>query len=378
MVSVALEQTFLISLPDSIGGYFSGDSTPIGGFDNGRQFVGDESNAALRYVVDSEQMLVTDWPLVFTGPSGTGKTLLAAYVAADVASKSRPTEAIFWTAAEFSGRFRAVCETDSVAEWRRRLADTSCLVIDDLDKLDTHPSAQQELVQVLDLLGQNFVPLICTASQKFLQSDRILSQLGSRLSGGLCLTVQPPGLFARREIIDWWLHEMRLNLTEDAREYLAQQMNVTAPKIRHFLVQLGTWLKSNKSVPVEVELDLIRRFHEHFLMDSSKHHSEAIVRCVAAAFKLKPREVKSSSRKQTIVLARAIAIYLQRKHLRLSFAKIGSNFGGRDHSTIVHANKKIKSIVNNDSSGQADTRYLIAQLEQQITEQMAVGPKGPE
>ena len=299
-------------------------------------------------------------------------------MAADVASKSAHAEAIFWTAAEFSGRFRAVCETDSIPEWRRRLVDTSCLVIDDLDKLGTHPSAQQELVQVLDMLGHKFVPFICTASQKFLQSDRILPQLGSRLSGGLCLAVQPPGLHARREIIHWLLHEMRLDLTEEAIEYLAQHLNVTAPKIRHFLVQLGTWLKSNKSVPVEVKLDLIRRFHEHFLIDSSKNHSEVIVRCVAAAFKLKPREVKSSSRKQTIVLARAIAVYLQRKHLRLSFAKIGSNFGGRDHSTIVHANKKIRTIVNNDSPAHADTRYLIAQLEQQITEQMAVGAKGPE
>ena len=77
MVSVALEQTFLIALQDSIAGYFSGDSTPIGGFDNGRQFVGDESNAPLRYVVDSDELLPTDWPLVFTGPSGTGKTLLS-------------------------------------------------------------------------------------------------------------------------------------------------------------------------------------------------------------------------------------------------------------------------------------------------------------
>ncbi len=154
-------------------------------------------------------------------PTAPAKLCSAAYVAADIASKSEHAEAIFWTAAEFSGRFRAICETDSGPEWRRRLVDTSCLVIDDLDKLDTHPSAQQELVQVLDMLGHKFVPFISTASQKFLQSDRILPQLGSRLSGGLCLAVQPPGLHARREIIHWLLHEMRLDLTEEAIEYLA-------------------------------------------------------------------------------------------------------------------------------------------------------------
>ena len=382
MSSVTLEPVFFIPCRGVNRWFLSNDSSSVDGIEGmglNNHFIGDESNNTMRYVADADQFLATDWPLVFVGPSGVGKTTLAVSVAGRVAEQSNPNgprNVTFWTAVEFSRRYRSACETDSVADWRQLLAGSGILVIDGLEDLETHPAAQKELVHVLDLLQTKQIPVILTVNQQFLRSDKLMPHLESRLSFGLSLQVNPPGLQARRVLVSSLVSESKLTLSDEAVEFVAQQLPVTAPRLKHFLNQLFLALSSNQKKEdhqnlVEVSEAVVTKHLNQFRSAATKSHCDMIVRSVAAAFKLKPKDLKSGSRKQTIALARAISIYFQRTLLDLSFTKIGANFGGRDHSTIVHSKNKIEKIVNSNCEENEELRRLIADLNSQIDDQIA-------
>lgn len=382
MSSVALEPVFFIPCRGVNRWFLSNDSNPVDGIEGiavDGQFVCDEPNNVLRYLVGGVQIKPTDWPLVFVGPSGVGKTTLAVALAgmfAEHSNQNGPRNVTFWTAVEFSRRYRSACETDSVADWRQMLAGCGVLVIDCLEDLETHPAAQKEMVHLLDMLQNKQIPVIFSVNQDILRSDKLMPQLESRLMSGLSLQVSPPGLDARRLLVSSLVSDSKYSLSREAVEFVAQQLPITAPKLKHFLNQLFLQVtadQKNSKAPAstEVSKDTVAKYLDRFRSSALKSHCDIIVRCVASAFKLKPKELKSGSRKQTIALARAISIYFQRTLLELSFTKIGANFGGRDHSTIVHSKNKIGKIVDSDCDENEELRRLIADLERQITDQIA-------
>ena len=250
MSTVALEPVFFVPLGGSKNGengglnqwLLSSESNPIDGFGGvGNRFVADDANDSLRYLAGTQKFAPEEWPMVFVGPSGVGKTTLAVGVGARVASR-RNAPITFWTAVEFSRRYRLACETDSLEDWREMLTGSGVLVIDQLDELDTHPAAQKELVLVLDLLKTKQIPAIFTVKQQTLRSGELMPQLESRLAAGLNLSVRPPGLAAREQLVRSLAAESNLSLSDGAIGYVAKELPVTVPRIRHFLNQLYTCL----------------------------------------------------------------------------------------------------------------------------------------
>jgi len=199
------------------------------------------------------------------------------------------------------------------------------------------------------------------------------AQLVSRLSGGLCLPVHPPGPAARLEIIRDLAQIHDVNLTDDATHLLANQLIVTVPKVAHFFAQLKTTLRSVDDDPtLPVDAAKLTRMFKKSESDLDKL-SRLIINNVSNVFHLKPAELKSNSRKQSIVMARGVAIYLNRILLGTSFLKIGSYFGNRDHSTIMHSFRKIESLVSSSDANAdaASTKTAVETLKQQLSEQFA-------
>ena len=192
---------------------------------------------------------------------------------------------------------------------------------------------------------------------------------------GLSIPVNPPGEKARFEIIRDLAEINSLNLTDDAVSLLVDRLNVTVPKLNHFFAQVKNKLKADQDKESDnspLNAAKLTRLFKKTNADADQF-SKIIIQQVAKEFHLKPAELKSNSRKQTIVLARGIAIYLNRILLDTSFSKIGSHFGNRDHSTIMHAYRKIETIVaDSDSANQTNsTGYSIEKLKQSLTELLA-------
>ncbi len=415
MSSAALEPVFSIPFRYLWSTNFAGDLESQSERPTGlARFVGDHKNQILRIFTDDKQEDFVDnanshiWPLVLFGPSGTGKTSLALTIISEIADRHSPQSAsnvppskngipekpIVLTASDFDRRFRTALETDSVTDFRHRILRSSGLVIDDVHRLSQKPAAQSELLQIIDMMLARNRPLVLTMDRDPQQCEGLVPQLISRLCGGLSLPVNAPGVEARHVIIRDLCKIHGLKLTENAIELLVRKLNVTVPKIVHFFGNLKSALRAEANrktdrqskndnsdsqpfvFPDEIDTDFITRMFGR-LEDDFIGLGKMIIKRVAIEFQVKPSDLRSSSRKQSIVLARGVAVYLNRKLLGTSFLKIGSLLGNRDHSTIMHANRKIERLIaeaseqNHNDSNAVVTRNKIEKIELSLTDLFA-------
>ena len=376
METAVTSSVFSVPLRQLWSTSFTGDQVISDGTVKGlARFVGDSSNELLRYFSLETAPSSTDWPLVLYGRPGTGKTSLAMAILASVLARyesdrfekgneaaeppiTKTTESnqpVFVTAADYVRRLKSAIDTDSVVDFRRRYSHG--LMIDNLHHLAKHPAAQQEVCYLLNRLTQNGRPFIATCEKIPSAYDSFLPQLISRLEGGLCLPTNAPGVGARKEIIRDLCEIYGLNISRDGVDAIAQRLKVTVPKLNHFLAHLKTHAEIET-----VEADFIQKLFDQLIETNSHQKIKTITHRVATTFGLKVTDLKSNSRKQTIVLARGVCIYLCRELLNQSFQKIGSCFGNRDHSTIMHAYRKIEKLI--ESSEHEATRKTILDLKQ--------------
>lgn len=399
MSSATIDQVFSVPFRHLRSTYFSGDQVVCMNQSIGlARFIGDQQNQLLKYLITPNPESDTNqadsnlqWPLVFFGPSGTGKTSLALTVVSELADKadkagsdqgySKPitsgtvSKPVYLTALDFDRRFRSALETDSVDDLRNRLIQPGGVVIDDIHRLVDKPAAQAEFMLLLDRMCRKNWPIVITMDRSPQECSGLSGRLVSRLLAGLSIPVNPPGEQARFEIIQDLAEINNLELTEDAVSLLVDRLNVTVPKLNHFFAQVKNRLKADQDKEADgspLDAAKLTRLFKKTDTDSDQL-SKIIIQQVAKEFHLKPAELKSNSRKQTIVLARGVAIYLNRTLLGTSFSKIGSYFGNRDHSTIMHAYRKIETIVaDSDSLNQTNsTGYSIEKLKQSLTELLA-------
>jgi len=357
------------------------------------RFVGDQSNQLLKVFsptqsYDSAKASIwstgSAWPLVLFGPSGTGKTSLGlsflSNLSQSILGEANQTEpqtqspdlkSGYITASDFERRFRSAIETDSVLEFRSKLAARSGLLIDNLNELATKPVAQLEIVRLIDLMVGKNRPILFTMANSPYGETQLIPQLVSRLGSGLALPVSPPGPEARLEIIRDLADLHRLRFTDQALEVLVERLPFAVPGINHLLLQFKLSLNDSNESFDELLIDADQVVQWLCVGDSSIRETEKLIRkAVAAAFNVKVADLSSQSRKQTTVMARGVAIWLNRQLVRTSFKKIGQQFGNRDHSTIMHAWQKIESIVNGDHSNDNDqaVQQKIQKLKQTLSQ----------
>ncbi len=361
MHSTAPQSVFSLPLRHLWSTQFSGDQVTVAQSVKGlSRFVGDASNASLRYFAELDLPEPTDWPIVFYGPTGTGKTSLAMLILERLLVPSPTLEfsedavfdenqipsPVFLTAADFMRRFKSAVETDSVAEFRLRLAGG--FLIDDLDYLSNFPGAQQELCFLMDRLAEKQRPMIATLNDSPQASRCFCPQLASRLMNGLCLPVVSPGESARRVVLQDLASIFDLDLEPPALDWLANHLKITVPKMNHVLAQLKSFTISSDLACQTISVDFLKSWFERATRKSDQAKARHIIQTVAREFCFKVTDLKGQSRKQTLTLARSISMFLCREMLDFSFLKIGKLLGNRDHSTVMHSCRKIQSMIDSD------------------------------
>jgi len=222
--------------------------------------------------------------------------------------------------------------------------------------------------------------VVCNASPAAV--DGFSQRLVSRLVSGLTVPFHPPGAEARSRIARKLAEIHQVELTEDALELLNNQFEVTVPRLEHLFCQIklkqriaqeddtGDVFSDNSAIDA-ASLQKILAPRDEDLLKMIR----LIQKRVAKEYKLNVSDLKGNSRKQTVVLARGVGIYLTRVLLACSFLKIGNAFGKRDHSTILHSFRKIESFYLSQTTGltaeQKKTNRLIDRLKQELTDLFA-------
>lgn len=343
------------------------------------RFFGDQANAMLKYLASDDfiqQMTLGAsaglMPMVLYGPSGTGKTSLAmAMVSRLLQATDCVQTPIFVSGSDFARRFYAAIETNCVDQFREKFLLAPAIIVDNIHQLVGKLPAQKELSSLVEICCLNGKPLVVTCPTLPLAIDGISGRLSSRLSSGLSLPLNPPGHCARLEIVKELAVIHDVQMTDDAIELLTDRFEVTVPKLEHLFHQIKLKRK------VDGESSLIDAASLQALLNPGEEDQQKMIRViqkrVAKQFSLRLSDLKSGSRKQTVVLARGVGIFLTRTLLGTSFVKIGHAFGNRDHSTVLHAHQKISSLYDQatESNHACATVTTIDCLKQQLTDQFA-------
>lgn len=308
-------------------------------------FVAGQSNALVQLALDHIHTADARFnPVLFCGPTGSGKTLLLQTIEAHAVSSIR-----IMTAADFARDFADAVEVDSVDEFRQTFSNVSLLCLDDIQHLANKLSAQNELCLLIDEFINSGRLIVATSTYLPVDGGKLCPQLVSRLGGGLAVPIQTIDEADCRCILRALSRRYDVALQDDVTSFLAElatQQTKTSPAV--LLNQCLTRLLAESDAKGdEISLKLARQ-----LFTDSNHTLEpslrTIVSSVAKCFNLTSKEIRGNSRKQPIVRARGVAMLLARSLTERSLEDLGRFFNNRDHSTVLHACRRTEALLLED------------------------------
>ncbi|MFK7737561.1 MAG: DnaA/Hda family protein [Pirellulaceae bacterium] len=310
------------------------------------EFIVGSENAALHHIFDPKVIdkLVDSSPLVFYGEAATGKTALAISLAVFWSRQTKTRRLCFSTGKSFASEYASAVEIDDIASFRKRYREANLLVIDDLHELAKKNAAQNELVHTLDHLVQRAVPVLCTSLQLPASIRGFKTALVSRLSGGLSTEVVKPASEARKAVLESLTSGSRLKLKTGELAKVCEQLS-TPLSVRDLktVVSIVQQNFSDGSLDQPIIMGLLRKF-----FSGSELTTARIAKSVAKVMQVKLSDLRGSTRQANIVRARGLAILLARRLTPSSLQDIGEFFGGRDHSTVLHAFRKTTGLIESD------------------------------
>lgn len=285
---------------------------------------------------------ITPCVLAIHGPSGSGKTHLARGLVQTWQERRGVDSAEFFAASDFRHLLIDAIKNKTVAEFRQRVRGRALLVIDDIDHLPRDEYLQQELRSTLDAVEEQGGTLVITSSHSTSALRNLSVEVRSRLAAGLSLELSPPDELARIQILRRASSALGRPLSEPAAAKLAVGVGGTAADLFGALFELladrPTWAGGD-----------VRCVEQYLGRRAARRPSlRNILQAVAKYCAIPQKMLKSSSRRQSVVLARSIAVYLSRELTGLSYERIGAGLGGRDHTTMMHSHRKIEQQISRD------------------------------
>jgi chromosomal replication initiator protein len=273
--------------------------------------------------------------LVLFGPSGTGKTHLAQGLVRHWQAEIGEENATYTTAADFRHRLNDAIKRQAELEFRTEFRGRQLLAIDDLQHLPGDDHVLQILRYTLDDYEDRGGTVVVTSTQPMNELPNLPPDLRSRLASGLALQLAPPGDAARVRIIRHAAHALGRPLSDEAADRLAHGLEGTANNLHSAVFELCSSANSDRTSDVS-------RAEQWLAARAGRQPTLREITAVVARHQNMPQsQLKSSSRRQSIVFARGLVAYLARELAAASYDQIGRALGGRDHTTILHSYRKI-------------------------------------
>jgi chromosomal replication initiator protein len=329
-----------------------------------------ENRSALAAVEQVAECICADrWhrapnPLYLHGPTGTGKTHLISALAAVVSDRCRHLIATVVQAKEFETRSRALDPKSRVSvDELEAVRGSDLLVIEDIHQLCTRGNGPRSLtvealVQTFDELYARQRQLVFTATVGPGQLPHMPARLASRLACGLVVAIEPLRSASRLSLLQDKAQRRQLAISHDVLAWLAEHLRGGIRQLEGSIVQLETLARLQKR---PLDLTTVSR-HFRDQVEASRPTVMRIVERVGSYFQVEPRRLQSRRRYQSTVLPRQVSMYLARVLTNLSLDRIGSYFGGRDHSTVLHACRKIEQGLARDPVLSGTIKQLHADL----------------
>lgn len=285
-------------------------------------------------------------PLFIYGGSGLGKTHLLNAIGNYMLAQNPRLNVVYLSSEKFTNEFIDALRTDSIGQFHRRYRNTDALLIDDIHFLGGRERTQEEFFFTFNTLYEADKQIVISSDKIPKHIPDLEDRLRSRFEGGLFADIVPPDQETKVAILEKKAEEENISLDTEVAFYLASHHESNIRVLEGYLSRLGAYSALYKRpITMEMAQELLDQLIES---DKRQISIDQILKVAGSYFNVKVSDLKSSKKQQAIAMPRQVAMSLARKLTSLSTIEIGQHIGGRDHSTVIHACKKVKNRMKDD------------------------------
>ncbi|MBN3039050.1 MAG: chromosomal replication initiator protein DnaA [Candidatus Omnitrophica bacterium] len=298
-------------------------------------------------------------PLFIYGGVGLGKTHLMQAIGMHIQSRNSGLNVTYISSEKFTNQLISAIQHRTTMDFRQNYRNVDVLLIDDIHFIAGKESTQEEFFHTFNALYDAHKQIVLSSDRFPKDIPSLEERLVSRFEWGLVTDIQPPDFETRIAILKKKSEQNGINVPDDVIYFIAEKVKLNIRELEGALVRVAAYSSLTNE---RISLDLSHSVLKDMFMEEKKVSIDDIQKRVAAYFDIRLLDMKAKKRSRAIVYPRQIAMYLARSLTDYSLPEIGEYFGGRDHTTILHAYEKIEKGIEKDSK----LRDLVNKLAMEI------------
>ena len=309
-------------------------------------------------------------PLFIYGSSGLGKTHLMHSIGNYIIKNSNK-KVLYITCDNFVSDFVDICRkngnsnnTDAIKQFKNKYRDIDVLIIDDIHNLVGATSAQQEFFNTFNELYNNEKQIIISSDRSPDDIKKLEERLKTRFNWGLQVNILPPDFKLRMSIINKKIENNELSgiVPEEVKEYIASNCVGDVRKLEGAITRVFAYatMMNGSDITMELAVDALKDYFVKTIV--SKNKMDQVIQIICEHYNLTHDELMSKKRSNDIAIPRMVAMYICRTYLDENLTKIGIEFGGKNHTTVMHAVEKIKNEIIKDDNLNTEIQKMINQI----------------
>ena len=285
-------------------------------------------------------------PLMIYGGVGLGKTHLLQSIGNKISNKSN-LSVYYVTSEKFARQFVDALKENKLKEFTNFYSNIECLIIDDVQFFKGKVKTQEVFFHIFNQLNLNRKQIILAADKSPVELDGLTNRLISRFKSGLTVELEKPDYETRLDILNHKIKEEGINIEKEIVQFIALQVDTNIRELEGVLISL---LAHSTITKKSIDLDLAKSVINAIVKDTKREIDIKYIQDVVSKyFQISVEEMKDKARKKEIVIARQVAMYFSKDFTNNSLKSIGFHFGGRDHSTVIHAVQSVNDMIDTDS-----------------------------
>lgn len=300
-------------------------------------------------------------PLFIYGGVGLGKTHLMHAIGHYVQEHNPSAKVVYLSSEKFTNEFINSIRDNKAVEFRNKYRKVDVLLIDDIQFLAGKESTQEEFFHTFNTLHEESKQIIISSDRPPKEIPTLEDRLRSRFEWGLITDITPPDLETRVAILKKKAKAEGLDIPNEVMLYIANQIDSNIRELEGALIRVVAFSSLiNKDINADLAAEALKD-----IIPNSKPKVITILdiqRTVGQHYNVKLEDFKAKKRTKSVAFPRQIAMYLSRELTDFSLPKIGEEFGGRDHTTVIHAHEKISKLLSTDSALQKQLKEIHDQL----------------
>jgi len=302
-------------------------------------------------------------PLFIYGGVGLGKTHLLNAIGLRALSRHPDMNVVYVSAEEFMNELINSIRYDRMPKFREKYRNIDCLLIDDIQFVAGKEKTQEEFFHTFNTLHDSGKQIVVSSDKFPKDIPNMENRLRSRFEWGLIADIHPPEIETKIAILEKKAQENNMVLPSNVAHYVASQVESNIRELEGYLIRISAFSSiTGKEIDITLTKEVLKKILKR--IEKEEVTIEEIIKTIAAKLNVKVSDIKSQKKNKNLVFARQIAMYLARKLTALSFPDIGEKIGGRDHSTVIYANNKIKKGCDEDKNLKKTVQEIEEALQQ--------------